>query len=58
MPTLLVFGARNLGRVLARELSRDGWDVAGVARTQETIDALAGEVPNVLGITVDAASAA
>ena len=25
MPTLLVFGARNLGRVLTRELAADGW---------------------------------
>ena len=37
MPTLLVFGARNLGRVLARELAADGWHVAAVARTDDTI---------------------
>jgi len=58
MPTLLVFGARNVGRLLARELAADGWDVAGVARTQETIDALVDEVPSALGITADAASPA
>jgi NAD(P)-dependent dehydrogenase (short-subunit alcohol dehydrogenase family) len=58
MPTLLVFGARNVGRVLARELASDGWDVAGVARTQETIDRLRAEVPDALGITADATSPA
>ena len=36
MPTLLTFGARNVGRVLARELARDGWNSAGVARMQMT----------------------
>jgi NAD(P)-dependent dehydrogenase (short-subunit alcohol dehydrogenase family) len=54
VPTLLVFGARNVGRVLARELARDGWNAAGVARTQETIDALRAEVPDALGIVADA----
>lgn len=53
MPTLLTFGARNLGRVVARELARDGWNVAGVARTQETIDAFREEVPAALGIVAD-----
>jgi NAD(P)-dependent dehydrogenase (short-subunit alcohol dehydrogenase family) len=54
MPTLLTFGARNVGRVLARELARDGWNIAAVARTQETIDALVDEVPDALGIVADA----
>jgi NAD(P)-dependent dehydrogenase (short-subunit alcohol dehydrogenase family) len=54
MPTLLVFGARNLGRVLARELAADGWRIAGVARTQETVAALRAEVPDAIGITADA----
>ncbi len=54
MPTLLTFGARNVGRVLARELVRDGWNVVAVARTQGTIDALADEVPDALGIVADA----
>ena len=56
MPTLLVFGARNVGRVLARGLAGDGWDVAGVARTQETVDELRAEVPTALGIAADAVS--
>jgi NAD(P)-dependent dehydrogenase (short-subunit alcohol dehydrogenase family) len=57
VPTLLTFGARNVGRVLARELVEDGWNVAAVARTQETIDALADEVPAALGIVADATRA-
>src|SRR6266508_1343064 len=54
MPTLLVFGARNLGRVLARELSAEGWRVAAVARTEETIWNLRDEVPDAVGIVGDA----
>jgi NAD(P)-dependent dehydrogenase (short-subunit alcohol dehydrogenase family) len=56
VPTLLVFGARNVGRVLARELTADGWNAAAVARTQDTIDALRAEVPDALGIVADATS--
>lgn len=58
MPTLLVFGARNVGRVLAREVASDGWNVAAVARTPETLDVLRTEVPGALGIVADAADAA
>ena len=54
MPTLLTFGARNVGRVLARELIADGWNAAAVARTQETIDMLRIEVPDAFGIVADA----
>lgn len=54
MPTLLVFGAANLGRVLARELVGRGWNAAGVARSRDTIEALAAEVPDALGIVADA----
>jgi NAD(P)-dependent dehydrogenase (short-subunit alcohol dehydrogenase family) len=57
MPTLLVFGARNVGRVLARELAADGWSVAGVARSEETIARLRAEVPQAVGLTGDAANA-
>ena len=56
MPTLLTFGARNVGRIVARELAGDGWNAAGVARSQETIDAFAADVPGALGITADAAN--
>src|SRR4051794_27886708 len=54
MPTLLVFGARNLGRVLARELSEQGWRVAAVARTESTIEQLRDEVPDAVGLIGDA----
>jgi len=54
MPTLLVFGARNLGRVLARELAAEGWRVAAVARSEQTIWNLRDEVPDAVGILGDA----
>jgi NAD(P)-dependent dehydrogenase (short-subunit alcohol dehydrogenase family) len=54
METLLVFGARNLGRVLARELAEDGWRVAAVARTEATLEALRDEVPDAVGLLGDA----
>ena len=54
MPTLLVFGARNLGRVLASQLASDGWRVAGVARTEQTIRTLEDDVPGAVGIIADA----
>jgi len=57
VPTLLVFGARNLGRVLARQLAADGWRVAAVARTEDTILKLRDEVPDAVGLIGDAANA-
>jgi len=57
MPTLLVFGARNLGRVLARELAADGWRVAAVARSESTIENLRDEVPDAVGLIGDASNA-
>jgi NAD(P)-dependent dehydrogenase (short-subunit alcohol dehydrogenase family) len=54
METLLVFGARNLGRVLARELAEEGWRVAAVARTEATLEALRDEVPDAIGLLGDA----
>ena len=54
MDTLLVFGARNLGRVLARELAAEGWRVAAVARTESTIEQLRDEVPDAIGLIGDA----
>jgi NAD(P)-dependent dehydrogenase (short-subunit alcohol dehydrogenase family) len=57
MDTLLVFGARNLGRVLARELSAEGWRVAAVARSESTIEQLNDEVPEAIGLIGDAGDA-
>jgi NAD(P)-dependent dehydrogenase (short-subunit alcohol dehydrogenase family) len=37
----LVFGARNLGRAVIDELVADGWAVAGVARSEETLQGIA-----------------
>jgi NAD(P)-dependent dehydrogenase (short-subunit alcohol dehydrogenase family) len=54
--TLLVFGARNLGRVLARELSAEGWRVAAVARSESTIEQLKDEVPDAIGLIGDASN--
>ncbi len=56
METLLVFGARNLGRVLSRELSADGWRVAAVARSESTIEQLKDEVPDAIGFIGDASN--
>jgi NADP-dependent 3-hydroxy acid dehydrogenase YdfG len=55
--TLLVFGARNLGRVLARELSAKGWRVAAVARSESTIEQLKDEVPDGVGLIGDVSNA-
>ena len=34
----IIFGARNLGRAVIETLVSEGWAVAGVARSQETLD--------------------
>ncbi len=43
----VVFGARNLGRAVIELLVSDGWAVAGVARSQSTLDGVsaAGALP-------------
>ena len=38
MRSAVVFGARNLGRAVIELLVSDGWAVAGVARSQSTLD--------------------
>jgi NAD(P)-dependent dehydrogenase (short-subunit alcohol dehydrogenase family) len=38
----IVFGARNLGRAIIESLVADGWAVAGVARSQGTLDGVRG----------------
>lgn len=52
--TLLVFGARRLGRTLCRELAAAGWDTAAVARSEETVAALREELPGALALVGDA----
>ena len=55
MATLLVFGARNLGRALAASFAEDGWSVAAVARSAETIARIRTELPETLGLVADSA---
>jgi 3-oxoacyl-[acyl-carrier protein] reductase len=38
MPTALVIGARNLGYAVIHRLLADGWDVAGGARSPDTLE--------------------
>jgi NAD(P)-dependent dehydrogenase (short-subunit alcohol dehydrogenase family) len=54
LPTLLVFGARNLGRIVATEFAAAGWKVAGVARNEETIRIFEEDVPGAVGVIADA----
>jgi NAD(P)-dependent dehydrogenase (short-subunit alcohol dehydrogenase family) len=56
MPTLLVFGARNLGRAIAGHFASEGWGVAAVARSQDSLARLAEDVPGALTIAGDAAN--
>jgi NAD(P)-dependent dehydrogenase (short-subunit alcohol dehydrogenase family) len=54
MPTLLVFGARNLGRAVAKRMAAEGWDVAAVARSDDSLERLAADVPGALALRGDA----
>ena len=54
MPTLLVLGARNLGGAIAEHFATAGWNVAGVARSDETLTKLTAHVPRVLPLQADA----
>jgi NADP-dependent 3-hydroxy acid dehydrogenase YdfG len=58
MPTILIFGVRNLGRTVGAHFAANGWRVAGVARTQETVDAFRSEIDGALGRAIDAGSEA
>jgi len=58
VPTLLVFGARNLGRAIARHMAAEGWDVAAAARSEESVRRVEAEVPGTLGLVADAGSEA
>jgi NAD(P)-dependent dehydrogenase (short-subunit alcohol dehydrogenase family) len=57
VPALLVFGARNLGRAIAESFAADGWGVAGLARSEETVAAFGGAIPDGLALAGDAAHA-
>jgi 3-oxoacyl-[acyl-carrier protein] reductase len=55
--TLLVFGTRHLGRTVGREFAGEGWNVAGVARSEETVALFTEVLPGALGIVGDATNA-
>ena len=57
MPTLVVFGAKNLGRTIARVLAADGWRVAAVARSDETVASFREEFPHSSAFVADARNA-
>ena len=50
----VVFGARNVGRAIATERRERGWEVLALARTEETLAALAADVPGVRTRVADA----
>lgn len=52
----LILGARNLGAAIADHLTRSGWQVAALARSEETIERLRERLPDVLAMAADAAS--
>jgi NAD(P)-dependent dehydrogenase (short-subunit alcohol dehydrogenase family) len=54
MPSLLVFGGRNLGRAIARNQVAQGWEVAAVARSEDSLARLSAELPGALAIRGDA----
>jgi NAD(P)-dependent dehydrogenase (short-subunit alcohol dehydrogenase family) len=54
VPTVLVFGARNLGRAIAAHFAAEGWNVAAVGRSPESLSRLQSEIPGALAISADA----
>jgi NAD(P)-dependent dehydrogenase (short-subunit alcohol dehydrogenase family) len=54
MSTLLVLGARNLGGAIAEHFAARDWNVAGVARSDETLEKLAERIPDALALKADA----
>jgi NAD(P)-dependent dehydrogenase (short-subunit alcohol dehydrogenase family) len=52
--TALILGARNLGGAIASHLAEGGWQVAGVALSDETISKFEAAVPGAFGIALDA----
>jgi short-subunit dehydrogenase len=45
-------GSRGIGKTIARELAREGVDVAIVARTRETLEATANELAAETGVAL------
>lgn len=53
--TALILGARNLGGAIAEHLAVAGWDIAAVARSDETVERVRERLPDALAVAVDAA---
>jgi NAD(P)-dependent dehydrogenase (short-subunit alcohol dehydrogenase family) len=51
---MLVFGARNLGRAIAKHMAAEGWKVGAVARSLDSLARLRAEIPGALTIAADA----
>ena len=56
--TALILGAKNLGRAIGEHLARGGWNVAGVALSEETATAFEQHIPGALGMALDASTPA
>jgi 3-oxoacyl-[acyl-carrier protein] reductase len=56
--TLLVFGARNLGRAIAEHFAEHGWNVAGAARSEESLKLFDESFPTCLTLQGDASDPA
>jgi NAD(P)-dependent dehydrogenase (short-subunit alcohol dehydrogenase family) len=56
--TALILGARNLGGAIAEHLASGGWNVAGVARSDETAESLRRRIPDALALSMDAGTPA
>jgi len=53
--TALILGARNLGGAIAEHLAIAGWNVAAVARSDETVERVRERLPDALAVAADAA---
>jgi NAD(P)-dependent dehydrogenase (short-subunit alcohol dehydrogenase family) len=56
--TALILGARNLGGAIGAHLAGRGWQVAGVALSDETASKFEAAAPGALGIALDASTPA
>ncbi|MBA3421858.1 MAG: SDR family NAD(P)-dependent oxidoreductase [Thermoleophilaceae bacterium] len=53
--TALILGARNLGSAIAEHLAVAGWNIAAVARSDETVERVLERLPDALAVAADAA---
>jgi NAD(P)-dependent dehydrogenase (short-subunit alcohol dehydrogenase family) len=55
-PVAVIFGARNVGRAVAHERRRSGWQVVAAARTRETLVSLSATDEEIVTLSGDARS--